>query len=67
MSSSFQGQEPSGANPSSAISNFVFRAPRRISITVPYDTYQKLIQRSDDEGRSLSNLAAFLLEQAMTS
>ena len=61
MSSSFQGQEPSGAHPS-----FAFRAPRRISITVPYETYQQLTQRSDHEGRSLSNLAAFLLEQAMT-
>ena len=34
---------------------------------MPYETYQQLIQRSDDEGRSLSNLAAFLLEQEMTS
>jgi hypothetical protein len=39
-----------------------FRAPTRITITLPYSTYQRLIDRSDQEGRSLSNLAAFLLE-----
>jgi len=44
-----------------------FRSPMRISITVPYGAYQRLIERSDQEGRSLSNLAAFLLETAITS
>lgn len=38
------------------------QTPKRISITIPYGTYQKLLGRSDQEGRSLSNLAAFLLE-----
>lgn len=42
-----------------------FRSPRRITITVPYGAYQKLVDRSGQEGRSLSNLAAFLLESAM--
>lgn len=42
-----------------------FRAPRRITITVPYGAYQRLLERSELEGRSLSNLAAFLLENAM--
>jgi CopG-like RHH_1 or ribbon-helix-helix domain, RHH_5 len=42
-----------------------FRAPRRITITVPYGTYQRLLERSELEGRSLSNLAAFLLESAI--
>ncbi|MFN5193535.1 MAG: ribbon-helix-helix domain-containing protein [Cyanobacteriota bacterium] len=40
----------------------VFRAPRRITITIPYSTYQSLVERSGEEGRSLSNLAAYLLE-----
>jgi hypothetical protein len=31
---------------------------------VPYQIYQNLTERSDREGRSLSNLAAFLLEQS---
>ena len=42
-----------------------FRTPQRISITLPYGTYQRLVERSDLEGRSLSNLAAFLLESAI--
>jgi hypothetical protein len=42
----------------------VFRSPTRISITLPDCTYQYLLRRSDEEGRSLSNLAAFLLEMA---
>ncbi len=41
-----------------------FRTPKRITITLPHGTYQRLIDRSDQEGRSLSNLAAFLLETA---
>lgn len=41
-----------------------FRAPRRITITVSWSLYEALIRRSDFEGRSLSNLAAFLLESA---
>ena len=45
--------------------NKVFRSPQRISITLPYGIYQKLLERSDLEGRSLSNLSAFLLESAI--
>ena len=39
-----------------------FRRPRRISITLPHHVVCSLQGRSDDEGRSLSNLAAYLLE-----
>lgn len=42
------------------------RAPKRISITLPLQPYERLQKRSDWEGRSLSNLAAYLLEQALT-
>jgi hypothetical protein len=42
------------------------RAPRRISITLPMQPYEQLQKRSDWEGRSLSNLAAYLLEKALT-
>lgn len=42
-----------------------FRSPRRISITVPYHAFCALQERSDDEGRSLSNLASYLLESAL--
>lgn len=44
-----------------------FRAPRRITITLPYATYHQLLGRSEQEGRSLSNLAAYLLETAIGS
>lgn len=42
-----------------------FRSPKRITITVPYGAYQSLLARSEQEGRSLSNLAAFLLESVL--
>ena len=42
-----------------------FRQPRRLSITVSASVYQSLLDRSDQQGRSLSNLAAYLLEQAL--
>jgi len=36
--------------------------PVRITITVSQSVYDYLGQRSQEEGRSLSNLAAFILE-----
>ena len=45
----------------------IFLSPKRITITVSAMTVKKLWKRSAEEGRSLSNLAAFLLEQAMAS
>jgi len=41
------------------------RKSRRITITVPESIYEHLANRSDQEGRSIPNLAAFLLEQAI--
>lgn len=43
----------------------LFRSPRRITVTLAHQTYEQLQQRCDKEGRSLSNLAAFLLEVAL--
>jgi len=43
----------------------LFRSPRRITITLPQHTFEELQLRCDSEGRSLSNLAAFLLEMAL--
>ena len=45
----------------------LFRAPRRITITIPYSTYQVLVSRSGEEGRSISNLAAYVLEHNLQS
>ena len=38
------------------------REPKRISVTIPYAVYMSLLTRSEHEGRSLSNLASYLLE-----
>ena len=40
------------------------RKPQRMTITVSWAVLDRLQQRSDAEGRSLSNLAAHLLEVA---
>ena len=42
-----------------------FSSPQRITITVPAMTLKKLLKRSLVEGRSVSNLSAFLLEQSL--
>lgn len=39
--------------------------PRRITVTIPSKLHQELVERSDREGRSLSNLVAFLHETAL--
>jgi hypothetical protein len=44
---------------------FANRSPKRITITIPHSTFEAIIQRSNEEGRSLSNLAAFILEQGV--
>jgi hypothetical protein len=46
--------------------HIALRKPQRISITLAHATHQQLIQLSLTQGRSISNLAAFILEQATT-
>jgi len=41
------------------------RKPQRISVTLPEATFEVLLERSNREGRSISNLAAFLLERTI--
>ncbi|MCT0211888.1 MAG: hypothetical protein DCF18_09260 [Cyanobium sp.] len=41
------------------------RQPHRISITISYLVFQTLLNRSEEEGRSMSNLCAFLLEEVL--
>ncbi len=43
----------------------LFRKPRRVTVTVPDHIYSSLLERSSREGRSISNLAAYLLERAV--
>jgi len=38
------------------------RRPMRVSTTIPWGTYQRLLRQSDEQGRSLSNWCAVLLE-----
>jgi hypothetical protein len=42
-----------------------FRSSQRLTITIPYATLQALVERSNHEGRSLRNLAAYLLESSL--
>ena len=41
------------------------RRPRRVTATMPAALHEQLLRRSDEEGRSLSNLIAYLLELAL--
>lgn len=43
------------------------RSPRRLSVTIPFTLHQQLLERSDLEGRSVSNLAAYLLERGLNN
>lgn len=45
--------------------SYMTRKPRRMTITLSDKTFRQLQDRSDSEGRSMSNLSAFLLEQAL--
>ena len=38
------------------------KRPKRITITVNHSLYTKLVERSTREGRSISNLASYLLQ-----
>jgi hypothetical protein len=40
------------------------RRPRRISVTLNQATFERLQAMSDEQGRSLSNLCAYVLEAA---
>ena len=42
------------------------RKPVRLSITVPHSTYCRLVQQASHQGRSLSNLAAHLLDVGLS-
>lgn len=45
--------------------NALFRKPVRITITINHAIYSALESRSSEQGRSISNLAAFLLEASL--
>jgi hypothetical protein len=39
------------------------RKPQRVSITIPWRLYEKLLRISDQQGRSLSKIACYWLER----
>lgn len=43
----------------------LIRSSQRISVTIPHATLEALVERSSHEGRSVSNLAAYLLEASL--
>jgi hypothetical protein len=43
------------------------KSTKRITITIPHTTFKVLLKRSYEEGRSLSNLAAYLLERGASN
>ncbi|MBU6250941.1 MAG: hypothetical protein KGO47_07245 [Cyanobacteria bacterium REEB417] len=49
------------------MSTFNQPVPTRITITVPFQVFSALRDRADREGRSTSNLGAFLLEQGLAA
>lgn len=59
-------QKPNPFEPGSAqeqVRRLTSRKPQRLTITVSWKLYDRLIHESNLEGRSLSNLACFWLEQ----
>jgi hypothetical protein len=62
-------RRPIGTAESPAVSaaELLRRRPSRITLTVHWQLRQELQKRADEQGRSLSNLLAFLLEQACTA
>lgn len=46
---------------------YSMRKPQRVTITINYRVHKALLDRSIEEGRSLSNLIAHLLEKAIDS
>lgn len=64
LMTNFYPSRPQSAGAASA-ADLMRRSPVRISATIPWHLAQQLESRSTNEGRSVSNLVAFLLEQAL--
>jgi hypothetical protein len=59
------GSEVCMGIPRAAGERLFVRSPKRLTITIPFSTFEKIVSRSNEEGRSLSNLAAYLLERGV--
>jgi hypothetical protein len=49
----------------SSLKDRLFSKPVRVTITLPHSSYLALEEASSQQGRSMSNLAAYLLEGAL--
>jgi hypothetical protein len=58
-------RQPSNQQGLSRFTTPLTRKPSRVTITIPWSLRQTLDKQSDEEGRSLSNLIAYLLEQSI--
>ena len=56
------GMSDQGANKQERLGN-ISRKPQRITITISHYVHEALVEESFIQGRSLSNLASFWLEQ----
>jgi hypothetical protein len=55
---------PTGASSPAARLELLRRKPQRICSTISWQVHQRLQERADLEGRSLSGLVAYLLERS---
>jgi hypothetical protein len=67
MMPSFYPPSQGLAAPLQPAANLLHRKPERVTITLPWALRQRLQTRADEEGRSLSNLLAHLLETASST
>ena len=58
---------PLQASPAPGRIAILSRKPRRVTITIHWQLHQRLLARADQEGRSLSNLMAHLLQVVTAS
>ena len=42
------------------------RSSKRVTITIPFHVFNYILDRSMEEGRSFSNLMAYLIERAIS-
>jgi hypothetical protein len=64
MSAFYSAQQGLSSPAATRPAELLRRKPQRMTITVSWAVLDRLQRRSDAEGRSLSNLAAHLLELA---
>jgi hypothetical protein len=63
LASSFEPERSTGRKRQA--NTKLFKAPKRVTITIPNKLYERILEQSDEQGRSFSNLAAFLLESSL--